>query len=89
MPAVKVVLHKSKETKGTWQYKEEDEGRQVRQIYLAKEQVKELGEPESIEVSGARQDIRRLPPRARRHYIRRGLEPFGSVCGVGYRHGSR
>jgi hypothetical protein len=51
MPAVKVVLHKSKETKGTWQYKEEDEGRQVRQIYLAKEQVKELGEPESIEVT--------------------------------------
>jgi len=47
---VEIVLVKEKETPGTWRYKEKKEDRPMT-IYLTKEQVKELGSPESIEVA--------------------------------------
>lgn len=47
---MEIVLVKEKETPGTWRYKEKKEDRSMT-IYLTKEQVKELGSPESIKVA--------------------------------------
>jgi len=47
---MEIVLTKEKETPGTWRYKENKEDRPMT-IYLTKEQVKELGSPESIRVT--------------------------------------
>jgi hypothetical protein len=44
------ILIKEKETPGTWRFKENKEDRPMT-IYLAKEQVKELGDPRSIKVT--------------------------------------
>jgi hypothetical protein len=44
------ILKKEKETLGTWRYKEDKEDRPMT-IYLSKEQVKELGNPETIKVT--------------------------------------
>ena len=46
---VEIVLIKDKETPGTWRFKEDKEDHPLT-IYLTKEQVKELGNPESIKV---------------------------------------
>ena len=43
------ILVKEKETPGTWRYKENKEDRPMT-IYLSKEQVKELGNPETLRV---------------------------------------
>ena len=47
---VEIVLVKEKETPGTWRFKEDKEDHPMT-IYLTKEQVKELGNPESIKVT--------------------------------------
>ena len=47
---MEIVLVKEKETPGTWRYKEKKDDRPLT-IYLTKEQVKELGDPESIRVT--------------------------------------
>jgi hypothetical protein len=47
---MEIVLVKEKETPGTWRYKEKKEDRPMT-IYLTKEQVKDLGDPESIRVT--------------------------------------
>jgi len=47
---MEIVLVKEKETPGTWRYKEKKEDRPMA-IYLTKEQVKDLGDPESIIVT--------------------------------------
>jgi len=47
---MEVVLVKEKETPGTWRYKEKKDDRPMA-IYLTKEQVKELGDPDSIKVT--------------------------------------
>ena len=47
---MEIILAKDKETPGTWRYKEQKEDHPLI-IYLAKEQVKELGSPESIKVT--------------------------------------
>jgi adenine-specific DNA-methyltransferase len=47
---VEIILTKDKETPGTWRYKEEKEDHPLT-IYLTKEQVKELGDPQSIRVA--------------------------------------
>jgi len=47
---MEIVLVKEKETPGTWRYKEQKDDRPMT-IYLTKEQVKELGDPESIKVT--------------------------------------
>ncbi|MBA7651338.1 hypothetical protein ES703_59157 [subsurface metagenome] len=47
---MEIVLVKEKETPGTWRFKEDKEDHPL-QIYLTKEQVKELGNPESIKVT--------------------------------------
>ena len=47
---MEIVLVKEKETPGTWRYKEKKEDRPMT-IYLIKEQVKDLGDPESIRVT--------------------------------------
>ena len=44
------ILVKEKETPGTWRFKEKKEDHPMT-IYLTKEQVKELGNPESIKVT--------------------------------------
>jgi hypothetical protein len=44
------ILNKEKETPGTWRFKENKEDRPMT-IYLSKEQVKELGNPESIKIT--------------------------------------
>ena len=46
---MEIVLVKEKETPGTWRFKENKEDHPMT-IYLTKEQVKELGSPESIKV---------------------------------------
>jgi hypothetical protein len=46
---VEFILAKEKETPGTWRFKEDKEDRPMT-IYLSKEQVKELGNPESIKL---------------------------------------
>lgn len=47
---VEVILLKEKETPGTWRFKEDKEDHPMT-IYLTKEQVRELGNPESIKVT--------------------------------------
>jgi hypothetical protein len=47
---MEIILAKEKETPGTWRYKENKDDRPMT-IYLTKEQVKELGDPESIRVT--------------------------------------
>lgn len=47
---IKVILHKDKTTPGTVRFKEDREDRPM-SLYLTKERVKELGDPESIEVT--------------------------------------
>ena len=47
---MEIVLVKEKETPGTWRFKEDKEDHPLT-IYLTKEQVRELGNPESIKVT--------------------------------------
>ena len=47
---VEIILVKEKETPGTWRFKEKKEDHPMT-IYLTKEQVKELGSPESIKIT--------------------------------------
>ena len=47
---MEIILAKEKETPGTWRFKENKENRPMT-IYLSKDQVKELGSPESIKVT--------------------------------------
>ena len=47
---MEIVLVKEKETPGTWRFKENKEDHPLT-IYLTKEQVRELGNPESIKVT--------------------------------------
>jgi len=47
---MEIILVKEKETPGTWRYKEKKEDRPMT-IYLTKEQVKELGNPDSIKIT--------------------------------------
>ncbi|MFC1965802.1 Eco57I restriction-modification methylase domain-containing protein [Chloroflexota bacterium] len=47
---VEIILIKDKETPGTWRYKEQKEDHPLT-IYLTKDQVKELGNPESIKIT--------------------------------------
>ena len=47
---MKIVLSKEKETPGTWRFKEDKEDHPMT-LYLTKEQVKELGNPQSIKVT--------------------------------------
>ena len=47
---MEIILIKDKETPGTWRFKENKEDHPMT-IYLTKEQVKELGSPESIKVT--------------------------------------
>jgi hypothetical protein len=47
---MEIVLVKDRETPGTWRFKENKEDHPIT-IYLTKEQVKELGSPESIKVT--------------------------------------
>jgi len=46
---LKIILIKEKETPGTWRFKEDKKDHPMT-IYLTKEQVKELGDPQSIKV---------------------------------------
>ena len=45
-----IILTKEKETPSAWRFKENKEDHPIT-IYLTKEQVKELGNPESIKVT--------------------------------------
>jgi len=47
---MEIILIKEKETPGTWRFKE-NKGERPMTIYLTKEQVKELGNPESIKLT--------------------------------------
>jgi len=47
---MEMILTKERETPGTWRFKENKEDRPMT-IYLSKDQVKELGSPESIKVT--------------------------------------
>ena len=47
---MEIILVKEKETPGTWRFKENKEDHQIT-IYLTKEQVKELGNPQSIKIT--------------------------------------
>ncbi len=47
---MEIILTKEKETPGTWRFKEDKEDHPLT-IYLTKEQVKDLGNPESIKVA--------------------------------------
>ncbi len=47
---MEIILTKEKETPGTWRFKENKEDRPMT-IYLSKDQVKELGDPQSIKVT--------------------------------------
>jgi hypothetical protein len=47
--SMEFVLNKERETPGTWRFKENKDERPLT-IYLTKEQVKQLGDPESIKV---------------------------------------
>ena len=46
---MEIVLVKEKETPGTWRFKENKDNHPMT-IYLTKDQVKDLGSPESIKV---------------------------------------
>ena len=47
---MEIILIKEKETPGTWRFKENKEDHPIT-IYLTKEQVKELGNPQSIKIN--------------------------------------
>jgi hypothetical protein len=47
---MEIVLGKEKETPGTWRFKENKEDHPMT-LYLTKDQVKELGNPQSIKVT--------------------------------------
>ncbi len=47
---MEIILVREKETPRTWRYKEKKDDRPM-MIYLAKEQVEELGNPDSIKVT--------------------------------------
>ena len=47
---MEIILVKEKETPGTWRFKENKKERPMT-IYLSKDQVKELGSPESIKIT--------------------------------------
>jgi hypothetical protein len=47
---MEIILVKEKETPGTWRFKETKEDHPLT-IYLTKEQVKELGNPQSIKIT--------------------------------------
>ena len=47
---MEIVLVKEKETPGTWRFKENKEAHPMT-IYLTKEQIKELGNPETIKIT--------------------------------------
>jgi hypothetical protein len=47
---MEITLIKEKETPGTWRYKENKEDHPMT-IYLTKEQVKELGNPQTIKMT--------------------------------------
>ena len=47
---MEIILSKEKETLGTWRYKENKEDH-PKTINLTKEQVKELGNPQSIKMT--------------------------------------
>ena len=47
---MEIILVKEKETPGTWRFKENKEDHPIT-IYLTKEQVKELGNPQSIKIN--------------------------------------
>ncbi|MFC1925071.1 hypothetical protein ACFLW2_00055 [Chloroflexota bacterium] len=47
---MELILIKEKETPGTWRYKEDKPDRPMA-IYLTKDQVSELGDPQSIKVT--------------------------------------
>jgi len=47
---MEIILSKEKETPGTWRFKENKEDRPMT-IYLTKEQIKELGNPQSIKMT--------------------------------------
>ena len=47
---MEIILVKEKETPGTWRFKENKEDHPIT-IYLTKDQVKELGNPQSIKIT--------------------------------------
>ena len=47
---MEIILTREKETPGTWRFKE-NKGDHPMTIYLTKDQVKELGNPQSIKVT--------------------------------------
>lgn len=47
---MEIILGKEKETPGTWRFKENKEEHPLT-IYLTKEQVAELGNPQSIKIN--------------------------------------
>jgi hypothetical protein len=47
---MEIILVKEKETPGTWRFKETKEDHPLT-IYLTKEQVKELGNPQTIKIT--------------------------------------
>ena len=47
---MEIILVKEKETPGTWRFKENTENRPMT-IYLSKERVKELANPEPIKIT--------------------------------------
>jgi len=47
---MEIILVKEKETPGTWRFKENKEDHPIT-IYLTKEQVRELGNPQSIKIA--------------------------------------
>ena len=47
---MEILLTREKETPGTWRFKE-NKGDRPMTIYLTKEQVKELGNPETIKLT--------------------------------------
>ena len=47
---MEIILTKERETPGTWRFKE-DKGDRPMTIYLTKEQVKALGNPQTIKVT--------------------------------------
>ena len=47
---MEIILVKEKETPGTWRYKEKKDDRPM-MIYLTKEQVKALGNPDAIKIT--------------------------------------
>jgi len=46
-----IIFIKSKETKRTWRYEAEENEEVAGSLYLQKEKIKELGDPEKLRVS--------------------------------------